>query len=191
MPDHWSHERDWSTFPEWQRPSDEIDDFLSCEFSVGRQFMVRLTDGADPVIALANFAKKKNIRFANVHNCSHGTMNPTRYNIWIYDYNDPEHWNLEGPAVNNNNTMLCALSGMISMRPDGKGGEEPFAAVHFVSGGCWDSGTICGHLLEGSRVRGTWQVVVSEVLGVEQLNPNDFMGPDYKFPPNWFRELKG
>ena len=67
--------------------------------------------------------------------------------------------------------MLSAMGGMIGIRPDGKDGEESFVAAHFVAGGGWDTGTIAGHLEEGTKVFGVMQVFVTEILDIDVIYP--------------------
>lgn len=190
-------EQDYSTFPAWQRPAQDIGDYHACETTNGRQFIVRMNAGADPLVALANFAKKENIRFARIHTACHGSLQPTKYYTWIPGYKDAnrydqdlDNWNVEGAAVNHNIMMLCAVSGMISTRPDGKGGEEPFIAMHFINGGAWDSPVFGGHMLEGTRIKGCMQVFVTELLDIEKLVPVNTMGDDYKYPGNFYVNTK-
>ena len=68
---------------------------------------------------------------------------------------------------------------MIGQRPTDEGGEERFVAMHFVAGGACDTGTIAGHLLEGTRVKGCMQVFVTELLAIEVLKPVDVFGEAY------------
>ncbi|HNY93682.1 MAG TPA: hypothetical protein PKJ88_03170, partial [Flexilinea sp.] len=108
---------------------------------------------------------------------------------WVPDIAHPDNWHLEGEAINTNLTMLCAIGGMIGQRPTDDGGEEPFVAMHFVAGGAWDTGTIAGHLLEGTRVKGCMQVFVTELLDIEVLKPVDVFGEAYTHPENFYKNV--
>jgi len=145
--------------------------------------------GSDPVLAIQKFAKEQNIRFGKVHATFMGGFQPCHYYVWVPDIAHPDNWHLEGEAINTNLTMLCAIGGMIGQRPTDDGGEEPFVAMHFVAGGAWDTGTIAGHLLEGTRVKGCMQVFVTELLDIEVLKPVDVFGEAYTHPENFYKNV--
>lgn len=180
-----------SELPEWQQDATSVDQFHCCETRRGREFIIRLMTGADPVLAIQNFARQKNIRFGKVHATFMGGFQPCRYYVWVPDVNDPENWHLEGEATNANLTMLAAIGGMIGPRPTKDGGEEPFVAMHFVAGGAWDTGTISGHLLEGTRVKGCMQCFVTELLDIDVLKPVDVFGEAYTHPENFYKNIAG
>ncbi len=169
----------------WQRPSESILDHHICEMTRGREFIVRMMTGADPCLALADFAKRNNIRFARVHTSFMGGFQPLKYDIWTIDTVDPTNWYCEREVVCENLTMVASLSGMIGVRPDGKGGEESFVAMHFAAGGAWDTGTHTGHMNPGTRVKGALQVFVTELLDIEVQYPadHDLSNP---FPENFY-----
>ena len=58
--------------------------------------------------------------------------------------------------------------------------------VQFVAGGAWNVATVGGHLLEGSTVRGVFELFVTELEGIEVLygppEPNNL-------PEKWYQEL--
>ena len=56
-----------SDLPVWQRDAVEETEFHCCEARRGREFIVRMNTGADPVKAITEFAKQNNIRFGKVH----------------------------------------------------------------------------------------------------------------------------
>ena len=53
--------------PVWQRDAVKDTEFHCCEARRGREFIVRMNTGADPVKAIAAFADANHIRFGKVH----------------------------------------------------------------------------------------------------------------------------
>ena len=106
-----------------------------------------------------------------IHAAFMGGFEPCRYDVWAPDARDLNNKSYEVTATRQNITMLSAMGGMIGIRPDGKGGEESFVAAHFVAGGGWDTGTIAGHLEEGTKVFGVMQVFVTEILDIDVIYP--------------------
>ena len=176
-----------SDLPEWQQDAVNPDQYHCCEARRGREFIVRMMTGADPVLAIERFAREQGIRFGKVHATFMGGFQPCRYYVWIPDPQNPENWHLEGEAENKNLTMLCSIGGMIGQRPNEKGGEDTFVAMHFVAGGAWDTATLAGHLLEGTRVKGCMQVFVTELLDIDVLPPVDVFGEAYTHPENFYK----
>ena len=174
----------------WQRPAVEPTDYHMVEMTRGREFIVRMMTGADPVLALAQFAKENNIRFGKVHCSFMGGLQPLNYDKWTIDTVDPTNWYCERACVCENLTMIGSVSGMIGIRPDGKGGEESFVAMHFVSGGAWDTGTHCGHMNPGTKVKGSMQVFVTELLDIEVEYPADYKEGD-PYPENFYYSTVG
>ena len=175
----------------WQKPATSTKDYHMVEATRGREFIVRMMSGADPLEALAEFAKENNVRFGKVHACFMGGFQPCKYFVWIPDYADPDNWHREGVAVNTNLTMLTAIGGMIGQRPvRGSDATEPFVAMHFVAGAGWDAPTITGHLVEGTLVKGCMQVFVTELLDVEALAPVDIFHEAYSYPENFYINTK-
>lgn len=67
------------------------------------------------------------------------------------------------------------------------GREEPFAVIRLVTDEAWNIRTIGGHLLEGSILRGAFQVFIQEVDGIDLL----YGRPDPSgFPEEWYREVE-
>ena len=106
-----------------------------------------------------------------IHAAFMGGFEPCRYDVWAPDARDLSNKSYEVTATRQNITMLSAMGGMIGIRPDGKGGEESCVAAHFVAGGGWDTGTIAGHLEEGTKVFGVMQVFVTEILDIDVIYP--------------------
>lgn len=177
---------------DWQKPSEELTQYHCVEATRGREFIVRMTTGADPVKALKKFAEDNNIRFGKIHAAFMGGFQPCCYDLWAPDTRNMENKNNEITATHTQLTMLSAMGGMIGIRPDGKGGEESFVAAHIVAGGGWDSSTIAGHLEEGTRVFGVMQVFVTEILDIDVLYPYEVMTSDAfnKYPENWYKSTK-
>jgi len=160
----------------WQMDASHPAEYHACETRRGREFIVRMTTGADPVLAIEKFAKEHNIRFGKVHATFMGAFKPCKYNVWTPNTENPE---------------LCSIGGMIGQRPDGKGGEEPFVAMHFVAGGAWDTAIFGGHMMKGTKVFGCMQVFVTELLDIDVLVPVDEFGIAYTFPENWYKNIAG
>lgn len=177
--------------PVWQRDASVPSEYHTCEMTRGREFMIRLMTGADPTLAIQRFAKENNVKYGKIHATFMGGFQPTKYYVWIPDYQDPENWHREGVAVNTNLTMLSAIGGMISQRPiEGTDETEPYVAMHFVAGGGWDAPTLTGHLVEGTLVKGCMQCFITELLDVEALAPVDVWNEAYTYPENFYRNTK-
>lgn len=175
----------------WEQDASHPAEYHVVEAQRGREFIIRMTTGADVVVALQKFAQDHDIRFAKVHAVFMGGLQPTRYLIWAPDTKDPENWHNESPATVENLTMVLSMSGIIHPRPVTGGGEEPFAAIHFVVGGGWDAPTVGGHLLEGSIVKGVVEVFITEILGIDVLYPTEELIDPHaeEFPENWYQEV--
>ena len=174
---------------QWELPAQKPNEYHCCEARRGREFILRLTTGADPVLAIREFAVENNIRFGKVHASFMGAFQPTHYDKWVPNPQDPEDWHMEITAVNANLSMRCSLSGMISQRPKKDGTEETFVAMHFVSGGAWDTATFGGHLEEGTRVKGVMCAFVTELLDIEvEYQAN--VKPGDKYPENFYVNTK-
>lgn len=174
----------------WQLDAATPTEHHHCECSRGREFLIRMNTGADPVLAIEQFAKDHGIRYGKVHATFMGAFNPCKYLKWTPDTANPDNWHNETIATNENLTMLCSIGGIISQRPTEAGGEETFLAAHFVSGGCWDAGMISGHLEVGTKVVGCMQCFITELTDLEVLKPVDEYGIAYTRPENWHRSLK-
>ena len=178
-----------SDLPEWQRDASCETESWCCEARRGREFIVRMNTGADPVKAIEEFARKNNIRFGKVHATFMGAFQPCRYYVWVPDVTDYSNWHYEGEAQCDNLVMLAAIGGMIGQRTGRDGKEETFVAMHFVAGGAWDNPTISGHLIEGTKVKGCMQVFVTELLDIDVLKPVDIYGEEYTLPENFYRNI--
>lgn len=172
----------------WEKEASHPAEYHCCEARRGREFILRLNTGADPVLAIQEFARENGIRFGKVHAAFMGGFAPAKFLIWAPDSSDPENWHHESVATLENLSMLLALGGMIGIRKNHEGEEEAFVAMHFVTGGAWDAPTTGGHLVEGTRVKGAMEFYVTEILGIEVLLPE--MDPyhiAHTFPENWYR----
>lgn len=173
----------------WELDAETSEDYNVVEARRGREFVLRLTTGADVVLAINKFARDYNIRYAKINCCFMGGLQPAKFYVWAPDSRDPDNWHHEEEATVHNLSMLLSMSGQISIRPRGDK-EEPFAAIHFVTGGAWDVPTVGGHLCEGSIVKGVCAVYVTEILGIEVLWPSDIDPRTDEFPENWYKEVK-
>ena len=173
----------------WELDAKKPNEYHSCETTRGREFILRLTTGADPLLAIRQFAIDHGIKFGKVHASFMGAFQPTHYDKWVPNVNDLNDWQKEITAINTNLSMLCSISGMISQRPTKDGGEETFVAMHFVSGGAWDTATFGGHLEEGTRVKGVMCAFVTELLDIEvEYQAN--VKPGDRFPENFYVSTK-
>ena len=174
----------------WERDATTKDEYHSVEAKRGREFIIRMTTGADVYLGIQKFAKDKNIRFAKIHAMFMGGLQPVRFLMWTPDTKNVGNWHNESEATVDNLSMLLSMSGMIHPRPAKEVGEEPFPAIHFVTGGAWDVPSIGGHLLEGSIVKGVVEFFITEILGIEVLYPvGETIDPHQaEFPENWYKE---
>ena len=174
----------------WELPATQPNDYHCVEARRGREFILRLTTGADPNMAIAKFAEEKGIRYGKVHATFMGAFKPCKYLVWIPDPKDAENWHLEGVATTENLSMLCGIGGMIGIRKKKDGTEESFVAMHFVAGGGWNVPTFGGHLADGTRVCGVMQFFITEILDIEFVSPTfDPYGEADTFPENWYKSI--
>lgn len=175
----------------WEMDSVQPDEYHIVEAKRGREFILRLTTGADVFLALQKFAKDEKIRFAKIHAAFMGGFQPARFLVWSPDTRDPNNWHNESPVTIQNLSMLLSLGGIIHPRPVKGGGEEPFPAIHFVIGGAWNVPTIGGHMLDGTIVKGVVEVFITEILGIDVLFPSGQMIDPHadEFPENWYKEV--
>jgi predicted DNA-binding protein with PD1-like motif len=176
----------------WEQDAQTPDAFHSVACTRGREFILRLTTGADAFKAIQNFAKVNKIRYAKIHTSFMGGFAPARFLIWSPDTANPDNWHCETVMEIQNLSMLLSCSGIIHPRPAADGGEEPFPAIHFVIGGAWNVPTIGGHLYEGSIVKGAFEVFITEIEGIEVLYPQGKIPNVHaqEFPENWYKEVK-
>ena len=137
-------------------------------------------------------AKDHDIRFAKIHAAFMGGLQPARFLVWTPDTKNLGNWHNETAMTIQNLSMVLSMSGIIHPRPVKGGGEEPFPAIHFVTGGAWDVPTIGGHLLDGSIVKGVVEVFVTEIVGIDVLYPEGAMIDPHaeEFPENWYKAVK-
>lgn len=170
----------------WSRDAQSPTEYHDVQYKSGREHILRMTTGADVWLAIQQFAVDNSIRFARIHSAFMGGLQPARFLVWAPNTSDPNNWHHEEPMEIQNLSMILAMGGIIHVRRVDER-EEPFPAIHFVAGGAWNAPTIGGHLLEGSIVRGAFEVFVTELDGIDVLygppEPNNF-------PENWYREIK-
>jgi predicted DNA-binding protein with PD1-like motif len=176
--------------PEWELDARSPDEYHFVEAQRGREFIIRMTTGADVFLAIQKFAIDNDIKFAKIHACFMGGLQPAKYLMWIPDYQQPDYWHREGCATVGNLSMICAVGGIIHPRPGKDGKEEPFPAIHFVAGGGWDCPTFGGHLEQGSIVKGVLECFITEILGIENIPPVERVWEDDEYPENWYRSVK-
>jgi predicted DNA-binding protein with PD1-like motif len=176
---------------DWQRDAATPTEYHCVEAKPGREFIIRMTTGADVWLAIQQFAKDQGIRFARIHTVFMGGLQPARFLVWTPDTRDRNNWHNESDVTIQNLSMLLAMSGIIHPRVK-KGVEEPFPAIHFVTGGAWDVPAVGGHLLDGSIVKGVVEVFITELLGIDVLYPEGthFSEHAEEFPENWYQEVK-
>lgn len=170
----------------WERDAESVDDYNVVECGRGREFILRLTTGADAYLAIQQFAKDRGIQFAKIHAAFMGGFQPVRFLMWTPDTGDPENWHNESATTIDNLSMVLSMSGIIHLRQGPDGELEPFPAIHFVVGGGWDVPTIGGHLVEGSIVKGVLALFITEITGIELVAPSH--DRDHEAPENWYKE---
>jgi predicted DNA-binding protein with PD1-like motif len=173
----------------WEIPASQPRQYHKVEAQRGREFILRMTTGTDAFLAIQQFAIDEKIRFAKLHAAFMGGFQPCCFAVWSPDNRDPSNWHNESAATVQNLSMILALGGVIHPRPTKDGGEEVFPAIHFVIGGGWDVPTIGGHLLEGSIVKGAFELFVTEILGIDVLYPTDWLNGTNRiaFPESWYQ----
>jgi predicted DNA-binding protein with PD1-like motif len=173
----------------WERDASHPLEYHSVECRRGREFIIRMTTGADVYKAIQQFAKDEGIKFAKIHAAFMGGFSPAKIFMWCPDPHDPENWHNESEASFENLSMLCSMSGIIHTRMvDGK--PEPFPAIHYVIGGAWDVPTVGGHLREGTLVKGVVECFITEILGIEELLPSGYDPASDDAPEEWYKEVK-
>ncbi len=174
---------------DWERDAQSPEEYHTVECSRGREFIIRMTTGADPFLGIQKFAIDNNIMFGKIHAAFMGGLQPAKYLKWIPDYVNPENWHREGVAVNTNLSMILSLSGIIHPLTDDNGKEVPFPAILFVAGGAWDTGPFGGHLEKGSRVKGVLECFITEIKDIDRLPPVVRVYDDDEYPENWYKSL--
>lgn len=172
----------------WESEATHPAAYHSVECKRGREFILRLTTGADVYKAVQQFAKDKNITFGKIHAAFMGGFSPAKMLFWTPDTRDLSNWHNEVAATYDNLSMLISMSGMIHTRiEDGK--PVPFPAIHFVIGGAWDVPTVGGHLVEGCIVKGVVEVFITEILGIEAILPTGYDPKSDSAPEEWYKEV--
>lgn len=174
----------------WELPAQTPEDYFCVHPQRGREFVVRLPDGADPLKAIERFAIDNEIRFGKVHAAFMGAFSPAKYMVWTPDTQNPDNWHHESVATTHNLNMLLSVGGMIGIKKSYEGEEQTFVAMHFVGGAGWDVGMIGGHLYEGTRVAGVMSFFVTEMTGIDVIPPTEKPGAeDDPFPENWYKDI--
>ena len=73
----------------WEMDADHPTDYQVVETKRGREFIIRLTTGADVFLAIQQFAKDNNIRFAKIHTMFMGGLQPAKFLVWTPDSKEP------------------------------------------------------------------------------------------------------
>jgi hypothetical protein len=97
----------------WERDASDPREYHVVEAKRGREFILRLTTGADVYLAIQQFAKDKGIRFAKVHCSFMGGFKPAKMLFWTPDPHDPGNWHTETTAVFDNMSMVISMNGVI------------------------------------------------------------------------------
>ena len=105
----------------WERDAETPDEYHCVTCQRGREFIIRLTTGADVFLAIQKFAIDNNIEFAKIHAAFMGGLQPAKYLVWAPDTTDPTNWHKEAVATIENLSMVLAMGGIIHPRP-GKDG---------------------------------------------------------------------
>ena len=101
----------------WERDAETPDEYHSVEAIRGREFILRLTTGADVFLAIQKFAIDHGLEFAKIHAAFMGGLQPTKYLVWAPDTTNPDNWHKEAVATTANLSMVLAFSGMFHTRP--------------------------------------------------------------------------
>ena len=88
-------DKDKYDLPAWQKDASSPTEYHFCEARRGREFILRMNTGADPVLAIENFARENNIRFGKVHATFMGAFKPCKYFVWAPDTLHPDNWHNE------------------------------------------------------------------------------------------------
>jgi predicted DNA-binding protein with PD1-like motif len=173
----------------WELDAASAYEYHAVKARRGREFILRLTTGADVWLAVQRFAIENGIEFAQIHTAFMGGLEPAKFLVWAPDTKNPSNWHNESPMTIDNLSMILSMQGIIHTRVK-DGNKEPFPAIHFVTGGAWNVPTIGGHLLEGSIVKGACEFFVTELLGLRALSSHPDAGNLYatEFPENWYAE---
>ena len=83
----------------WERDATHPAEYHVVEGQRGREFILRLTTGSDVFLALQQFAKDHDVRFAKIHAAFMGGLQPARFLIWAPDTGDRDNWHNEEPPV--------------------------------------------------------------------------------------------
>ena len=174
----------------WERDAATPTEYHAVEPRRGREFILRMTTGADVFLATQRFAVDHGIRFAKLHAAFMGGFQPAKFLVWAPDTRDLANWHNEHEVVVQNLSMVLALGGIIHPRFR-NGAEEPVPAIHFVIGGAWDVPTIGGHLVEGTIVKGVCQFFITELLDLDVLYPHGEAPNPHaeQFPESWYRPV--
>ncbi|MCW3991997.1 MAG: DNA-binding protein [Candidatus Bathyarchaeota archaeon] len=172
----------------WEQDASKLNEYHVVEARRGREFILRLTTGADVYLAIQQFAIDHGIRFAKIHAAFMGGLQPAKFLVWAPDTSDPSNWHNESTITIQNQSMILSMSGVIHPRIM-KGKEEPFPAIHFVTGGAWDVPTIGGHLEEGTTVKGVLEIFITEILGIDVLLPSDYDPKSDVAPESWYKQI--
>ena len=100
----------------WESDAVSEDAYHYVECTRGREFIIRLTSGADVYKAIQKFAIAKEITFGKIHAAFMGGFSPAKMYFWVPDTENPENWHMEKIATYDNLSMLISMSGMIPTR---------------------------------------------------------------------------
>ena len=171
----------------WEQDATSIDQYHHVECRRGREFIIRLTTGADVYRAIQKFAIDQGVKFGKIHAAFMGGFSPARMEVWVPDTENAENWHMERVAEFHNLSMVLGMSGMIHTRLE-EGRPTPFPAIHYVIGGAWNVPTVGGHLAPGTLVKGVIECFVSEILGIEELLPSGYDPKTDSAPEEWYKE---
>jgi predicted DNA-binding protein with PD1-like motif len=172
----------------WERDATSIDQYHRVECRRGREFIIRLTTGADVYCAIQKFAIDEGVKFGKIHAAFMGGFSPAKMEMWVPDTDNAENWHMERIASFENLSMVLGMSGMIHTRLE-DGQPTPFPAIHYVIGGAWNVPTVGGHLSRGTIVKGVIECFITEILGIEELLPTGYDPQTDGAPEEWYKEV--
>jgi predicted DNA-binding protein with PD1-like motif len=108
----------------WETDASNSSEYHVVKVRPGREFILRLTTGADVVLAIQRFAQDHKIRFAKIHAAFIQGLQPARFLIWAPDTTNSTNWHNESSATVQNLSMILAMGEMISITQE-NGRDDP------------------------------------------------------------------
>ena len=91
---------------EWLQDATTPTEYHAVRVTPSREFILRMTTGADLWLGIQRFAVDHSIRFAKIHTAFMGGFQPARFLVWAPDTNDPSNWHHEEPMEVQNLSLI-------------------------------------------------------------------------------------